>query len=400
MSARTPLTTIARLISEQAIIRGLTAISKVHKLDISGFVRASNTPTPPTTANDDHASETILRTAQLIGVGNWMTDQAKERLDQLERELESEIRNDDPKENGTDRLFANAEKRTANAFCDIQDELEANLKKVATIIGQDHSKSLAVHHGVTGAPKELQPDKLKVLGLTLDEHFKKLADDLMVRFKSQIRIGLDAGDTTDELVKRIAGTKSPVKAHEVYAGLKTLGLVQAAGPLTLAFNGILDTTLNSFSMVILNAVASAAHDIEDGIFDGLDDDDSATMGIQWVCALENTCQMCLVYDGSQWDSDLNPVGDAPEYPGDPPEAMHPNCRCKTVTVDLSEQPAKSTGMDDYFRKQSPDVLAASFGRAPAKAFLEGDIDGKSLLSSGFKLSPEAFARLRPQMESI
>ena len=87
-------------------------------------------------------------------------------------------------------------------------------------------------------------------------------------------------------------------------------------------------------------------------------------------------------------------------PGDPPEAMHPNCRCKTVTVDLNEAAVPTQKVDEYFRDQKPEVLAASFGKAPARAFLEGEINGKGLLNSGFQLSPEAFARLRPTMETL
>ena len=114
----------------------------------------------------------------------------------------------------------------------------------------------------------------------------------------------------------------------------------------------------------------------------------------------HNCQKCLIYDGSRWDADLNPVGDAPEYPGDPPDSMHPNCQCQTPEVDLDDEAVPSTKLDDYFSQEKPDVLAASFGKASAKAFLDGDIDARAMMSSGFKLSPDAFARLRPQMETL
>lgn len=402
-TTKTPLKTLERLISEQVVLRGVGQISKLHKWDISNVLRAYHTSTTPSKSNEAHAEETVMRSAQLVGVGNWMLDRVQERLAQLERELESEIRQDDPAKNGTDRLFANATKRIGNAFDDIRDDVDAQLVTVGQTIGQSHALSLSVHHDKHAKPKTLEPGKLNVLGLTLDEHFKKLGDDALVRFKSQIRIGLDSGETADELVKRIVGTDEPVKAgerDELLNGLKTLGLVHAAGPLTLAVKGVLDTSLNSFSPLIQNAISSAAHDIESGLFDDLGEEDTETMGLQWVCALENTCEQCLVFDGSQWDADMNPVGDSAPYPGDPPEAMHPNCRCKTVPVDLTETAIQSKGMDDFFNKQSPEVLAASFGKAPARAFLEGDIDGRSLLNSGFKLSPEAFARLRPTLETI
>jgi hypothetical protein len=57
-------------------------------------------------------------------------------------------------------------------------------------------------------------------------------------------------------------------------------------------------------------------------------------------------------------------------------------------------------LDAYFRDHSPEDLTASFGKANARAFLEGKMSGKELLTSGFKLSPETLARLRSQMETI
>ena len=57
-------------------------------------------------------------------------------------------------------------------------------------------------------------------------------------------------------------------------------------------------------------------------------------------------------------------------------------------------------LDDYYRETKPEVLAAVYGKAKARGFLGGKIDGKTLQKSGFQLSPEAIARLRPQMETI
>jgi predicted Zn finger-like uncharacterized protein len=57
-------------------------------------------------------------------------------------------------------------------------------------------------------------------------------------------------------------------------------------------------------------------------------------------------------------------------------------------------------LDDYLRKEKPEVLAACYGKARARAFLEGKIDGKALMRSGFKLSPAEFARLKLQFNAI
>ena len=57
-------------------------------------------------------------------------------------------------------------------------------------------------------------------------------------------------------------------------------------------------------------------------------------------------------------------------------------------------------LDAYWKDQKPDVLAAVHGETAARAFLEGEISGRELRSSGFVLSPEAITRLAPKMETI
>ena len=55
-------------------------------------------------------------------------------------------------------------------------------------------------------------------------------------------------------------------------------------------------------------------------------------------------------------------------------------------------------VDSYLKDQKPEVLADVFGKAPTRAFLEGQIGGKELIGSGFVLTPDDIARLLPQME--
>jgi len=57
-------------------------------------------------------------------------------------------------------------------------------------------------------------------------------------------------------------------------------------------------------------------------------------------------------------------------------------------------------LDAHFRAQSPEMLAASFGKANARAFLEGKMSGNELLNSGFKIAPGELAELLSEMETI
>jgi hypothetical protein len=58
-------------------------------------------------------------------------------------------------------------------------------------------------------------------------------------------------------------------------------------------------------------------------------------------------------------------------------------------------------LDEYFRNESPEALAAVYGKKHAKAFLEGKIDGRALMKkSKFKFSREDIAQLRKEFREI
>lgn len=57
-------------------------------------------------------------------------------------------------------------------------------------------------------------------------------------------------------------------------------------------------------------------------------------------------------------------------------------------------------LDAYLREERRDVLEAVYGKARARAFLRGKITGKALMKTGFKLSPETFAALKPLFDAI
>lgn len=344
----TRLTTFHRLIAEEILNRGVKTVADGHSSSVRGFVTASNTTTTPqkATANDGHAAETVMRSAQLIGVGNWMQDKIKERLDGLKAELASEIIHDKPTGDETGKLFINAEKRIRNAFKDVQGIITQDIETVAGTIEDAHKKSLAANHGVTPGESGFNLAKLKVLGLTISETVEKFANDLLTRFKASIRIGINNGETPEELAKRVEGDDTVkaqlsgesyaeiqktadvhycgnfvrameaikeglhddvipmyVRADDIFNGLVTLGIVKAVGPLSIAITSVLEASANSFQTLIQNALTSAAADIEDGLFDSLGDDDKEDMGYTWLCSLEGTCfpagQKVLTPEGLQ-----------------------------------------------------------------------------------------------------
>jgi hypothetical protein len=104
---------------------------------------------------------------------------------------------------------------------------------------------------------------------------------------------------------------------------------------------------------------------------------------------ERLCPRCEIYAGQRWTKEYEPVGDAPEFPEDPP--LHLNCRCAVVPSDLSEEPAPDANFDDYLAKYSRSEQEQAFGKAALRAYRRGDIDaGQLIAQKGHPLSPEDF----------
>ncbi len=329
-------------------------------------------------ANSKHAAALVLRSARLQSVANWVRAQLGERLDALEQDLVECLRANDPTVQGTDNLFTDAQQRVERAFGASADWTERTFKELAAALAKSTAAHKVKHRG---GDAEVAAGKLvPVLGLTLKEHFEKLASDCLVRFKAQVRQGLANGEDLAGLIERVVGSDGqPVAASEPVKAALSDAAARTALEVALR---LLDTSGNSIDKVIQAAVMAFANEAETQAGDtsggdGEEPEQQQKLGWQWVAVMDAaTCPQCEYLDGSRWNADYEPVDEGPDYPSDG-VPLHFGCRCSLVPSDLSE-PAAEMDFDEYLSQFSRSEQEEAFGKSTLRAYRRGDITAAAL----------------------
>jgi len=156
----------------------------------------------------------------------------------------------------------------------------------------------------------------------------------------------------------------------------------------------LDPFTDGLGKFLQSALQGLAHAIDDGILDAVPDDEEKTLVWQWLGVLdEKICERCEFYDGNQWDENMEPLKDGPEFE-EPP--LHPNCRCQIVQVDPDAEPVpKNAKLDTYLRSNNLETNRIVFGDAAAEAFDRGEISAREMMRGNDKyvLSPARLEEL-------
>jgi SPP1 gp7 family putative phage head morphogenesis protein len=146
-----------------------------------------------------------------------------------------------------------------------------------------------------------------VLGAPLRSFWEKQAGTLQQAFITQMRQGIFAGETKDQLIARVRGTK----AHNFE-------------------DGIMGSSRRGAETVVRTSAQSVLNDTRLETFKANDD---VLQGMQALVTLDaRTSDICMARSGMAWDFDGQPLNDETDidFPGPPP--WHPNCR--TILVPL------------------------------------------------------------------
>ena len=154
-------------------------------------------------------------------------------------------------------------------------------------------------------------------GRLLSEWSKSIEADRMVRIRDAIRIGFVEGQTSDEIVKRIRGTRA--KGYS---------------------DGIIEIDRRNAEAVVRTAVQHTAAGARDEMFrQGAD----VIKAIQWSSALDGrTTEQCRIRDGKQYTpDDHKPIGHKIPW-GAGPGRLH--WRCRSAAVAITKSLSEITGI--------------------------------------------------------
>ena len=207
-------------------------------------------------------------------------------------------------------------------------------------------------------------------GRLLSEWASSLEASRMARIRDAIRIGFVSGQTIDQMVRTLRGTRA--KKYE---------------------DGIINIDRNSAATIVRTAVSHTAGVVRNNFYGGNED---LIKAVQWLSTLDNvTSEMCRIRDGLEYTNteDHKPMGHAiPWLQG--PGQIHFNCRSVSTPItkswaelgiDLPETPiGERASMDgavpadmtyaDWIMKQSAARQDEILGPTRGKLLRDGGLD--------------------------
>lgn len=248
-------------------------------------------------------------------------------------------------------------------------EFEAsNLVRAANKIAQFPLMSVAL---TPGQFKVLASDTL-VEGAPSRDWWAKQSADTTTRFKTQVRIGVAAGETNDQIVRRIRGSSTG-------RWLKTLDEDGNVVKRREFVGGVIDATTREATAMVRTSVQAVAQETRRQVYKANDD---VLRGWAVLVTLDGrTCLVCIARSGGAWDFEGNPLPESPvrtKFPGRPP--WHWQDRCQLVPV----------------VKTFEDILGLRRGTLKLDKGTQASIDGQvprdMTYEDWLKTKPESFQR--------
>jgi len=150
--------------------------------------------------------------------------------------------------------------------------------------------------------KSLNSDVM-LFGAPTADWWRGQSEDLQFKFSQQVRMGLQSGETNQQIINRIVG-----KGGEI---------------------GIMDGARKNAATLVQTSVQNVANDARRETFKANTD---VITGIQQVSTLDShTSLVCIAYSECQWDMDFKPIGKK-KKPYNNGVPRHFNCRSVEVPI--------------------------------------------------------------------
>jgi hypothetical protein len=339
---------------------------------------------------DDWVDEAVTHRIDLLRFSEDIRFKALGYLKELESELRDQIFDRDIRgvastawrKRRQEALLKQARASIRKSYKNAQKVVDGQLIEVASL---EQSFAIQTMIKISGAElfsAAFSPTELAELtkgtliqGAPSADWWAKQADNLRMGFESQVRMGVLAGETNQEITQRIIGT-STGKYRTIEVGGKTRRVAERVG-------GIMDTSKREATALVRTSVQNVSNATQGAVFEA---NNKMLRGIEAVVTLDDrTTLLCMSRIGGAWDMEGNPLPDSnvsESFPGYPP--WHWNCRTIMVPViktwdELADMVEKETGQKSNlrrFKKISPATQASMDGQLAgekAKSFFTDKI---------------------------
>ena len=217
-----------------------------------------------------------------------------------------------------------------------------------------------------------------VLGLPAKEAWAVRASSTKTRFASEIRLGVLAGNTNDQLVQRIRGEKT---------GARRVVSIRGKNRSVPVFeNGILQTSDREVRALVRTSVQSVSNN---AMFDVYRDNADVIEGVEAIVTLDGrTSDICIARSGGAWNlvtgEPLPSSSVDSSFPGPPP--WHFQCRTFLGPVTYSWE-ALGSRAKGKVREFAPEKIASMDGELAGVQNYEAWLKTKSVSFQKKKLGP-------------
>ena len=253
-------------------------------------------------------------------------------------------------------LLSQTKKTIKSAYADIAETNATNMLGTATLAESQAVSAVNSSINVQVLSVGMSEQTIKsiasnvlIQGAPSSEWWAKQSVSMNSNFKNLIRQSMLAGETTQEITRKVRGSRS--------LGYK---------------DGIMFSSKRNAEALVRTSVQTVANESRLKTFESNDD---IVKGIEWHATLDSrTTPICQFLDGKQWDNNRKPIGHKYKFTG---PTAHWNCRSTQVPVLKSWEELGAKGKF----KEIPESTRSS---------MDGQVSAKLGYEDWLKSKPKAF----------
>jgi len=341
--------------------------------------------------NEQVSSQLLFLAIDLNRLGEGLVQKALTELLRLQEELRREIKLIDQNATGygvrrTNALLSAISKIIDKHYGRIETETTSSLVSVGEYAAETYARTANKIFGTELLSIQTTLERIKAIvnttplqGNPASAWWKKQVADTTLRFNSQMRMGLLAQETNEQLVTRVLGQQVGSVLTQT-----TTGRVRVP----LYAQGVLDVSRKDASSIVRTHTQTVSNNAIQSV---VEENQDIIKGQKALVTLDGrTSDICRARSGGCWFSDGTPMPESTvqiPFPGPPP--WHYNCRTILVPVFKSwAELASEAGAN-------ADVIAALKATPEfqsTQSSMDGQVPGDLNYEKWFSTKPVAFQK--------